>query len=84
MMEVTGEATGEDQCRGCSSPGLSSDLSRKLLPVSQGSARSEGRGGSSARRLPGTQPSTQTPPLLCSGLLCGSAGAELGSPALHS
>lgn len=62
MMELAGEATEEAQCRGCSSPGLSSDLSRKLLPVSQGSARSVGPGGSSARSLPGPQPSTQTPP----------------------
>lgn len=46
---------------GCSSPGLSSDLSRKLLPFSQGPARSEGPNGSSARSLPGPQPSTQTP-----------------------
>ena len=84
MMEVAGEVTGEAQYGGHSSPGLSSDLSRKLLPVSQAPARSEGPGRSSTRSLPGPQPSTQTPPLLCSGLLYGSAGPELGSPALHS
>ena len=82
MMEVAGEVTvlmsmggTHPQASALTCPG-SCCLSATLLP----GVRAQGDHLHGACQ----GPSTQTPPLLCSGLLCGSAGPELGSPALHS
>lgn len=65
------KATGRQCARGCSSPGLSSDLSRKLLPFSQVlPARGRGPSGSSARSLHQGPSPAPRPPTPCAQASC--------------